>query len=206
MENSQLPVLSVVEREVAVTERNAAHTLAMANSLVVDSTDRLNAASQMVVDIAAKIKREKDKQDFLTKPIKNHVKLIDGLFKRVIQPLEQARDVIDQKSVTYRLEQQRVQREVAEILAAAGEEQVAPVTPETNRSVRVEGGSVSYSPTWQFEIEDLGKIPVELLRDMAHTKRGREALEQVVRGLVNAGRRVIPGVRIFLTESTSVRL
>lgn len=204
-EISGLPVLSAIEREVEEAEGRAKGALQLANAMIVNSTESLERASQAIVDIAGRIRREKEKQDFITKPIKTHVKLIDGLFKRVIQPLEQARDVIDQKSVTYRLEQQRVQREVAEILASAGEEQVAPVTPETNKSVRVEGGSVSYSPTWQFEITNPAEIPVDLLREVVNTKRGREALEQLVRGYVNAGKRVIPGVKIYQSERTSVR-
>lgn len=203
--SNELPVLHVVEREVQGAERFATTMLDTANRIVVNSADTLIGASQMVVDIAARIKREKEKQDFLTKPIKTHVKLIDGLFKRVITPLEQARDVIDRKTTAYRLEQQRVQREVQEILSSEGVEAVAPVTPETQKSIRVEGGQVSYSQRWEFEVTDMAHIPAELLREAANTKRGREALEQVIRGYVNAGRRLIPGVRIYETEKSSVR-
>lgn len=199
---SLVPAISTVQREMGEVEQYAHRMVQTAADLVVNDDKTYEFANQIVVDMSGRIKSVKEKMDFFTKPIKQHVKVIDGFFKTILDPLKQADELIRAKIVRYRMEQQ----ELAEVLAD-GNQQGAITIPAAaeQKSTRVNGGQMVFSTVWDFEITDADQIETGVLREVVNTARGREALESVIRAHVKAGRRSMPGVRIFKSEQPSVR-
>jgi len=212
-----LPALTTIHRDLDPIERFSKQALLLATTTVINNTESLELANNAVVELTSRIKQVKDRMDFFTKPIKQHTRLIDGVFKAIIDPLTQANDAWRTKIVKYRLEQQEAQRQVQEILSEQ-EEKVegspslltTPVivihTIEQQKVMHTESGQkIVASQNWDFTIQDYSLIPESILRDVIHTARGREALESVIRMKVKSGVRKIDGVRIFPSEQLSVR-
>lgn len=180
-------------------------------AMAITTDDQLVNANQFLVDLAPCIKRATEYKDTITKQIKSHTKDIDNLFKSIIDPLTEASTTIRNKTILYRQQQRQAAEEVARILAESGvKDEPQPITttppPVTeSKSVRVDGGQVSYTPTWTFEITDINEVPIEHLRTACCTSRGREALESIIRNIVKGGVRKMAGVRIFESEQTTVR-
>ncbi len=211
--NTALPALTTVHRDIEPLERFAHQASMLAKTLIISGEESLQLANNAVVDLTAKMKIVKDRMDFFTKPIKQHIKLIDGVFKSILDPLSQANEILRAKIVQYRLDQQEAQRQIRKILEEGRDETgttelVMPVPPtiEQQKSMRTDNGAtISASQVWDFTIENTALIPIDLLRDVINTVRGKEALESVIRGRVKSGVRTIPGVRIYPSEQLSVR-
>ena len=207
-----LPTLTTIHRDLDPIERFSKQALQLATTTVINNTESLELANNAVVELTIRIKQVKDRMDFFTRPIKQHTKLIDGVFKAIIDPLTQANDAWRGKIVKYRLEQQETQKRIQEILSEGddigikSELTIIPHTIEQQKSMRTDAGAtISASMVWDFAIENTALIPIDLLRDVIHTARGREALESVIRMKIKSGVRKIDGVRIFPSEQLSVR-
>ena len=146
-------------------------------------------------------------------------KAVDNFFKRYTDPLEAGEKELGRKSGAFRLlmEQERRRKEAEQAAearrlqeqldkqAAESEAQgepfqavtvVTPVLPEVPRVTRTEEGSASQRHDWDFEIEDYLKLPREFLVPD----------EKAIRRAVRAGRREIPGCRIFEKMTTHIRV
>ena len=189
-----------------------------ATQLTITDDNDLTNANQFLVDLAQPIKRAEDYKDYCTKAIKKSSRDIDNQFKSIITPLETASTLIRSKTVAYRRQQQEDARIVADIIE---QERIAntpkdqplpppmpqPIIPPTmseQKSVRVDGGQVSYTKFWDFEIKDITLIPIELLRMVVNRKDGREVLESVIKSQIKAGIRNMEGIRIFENERPAV--
>lgn len=79
--------------------------------------------------------------------------------------------------------------------------QAAAAKPAELARTRTAEGVSTLRREWVFEIDDFDAIPLDVIRPYLP----REAIEKAVRGFVRAGRRELPGVRIFETHSAMVR-
>jgi len=80
--------------------------------------------------------------------------------------------------------------------------QAATARPSELVRVRGDFGALaSLRTTWEAEIEDPDKIPLDTLRPYI----ARDALEKAIRGFVKVGGRELAGVRIFQKSSAVVR-
>lgn len=90
---------------------------------------------------------------------------------------------------------------IAETAAVRAEAAVYAKPAEMART-RGEMGSVStLRTTWEMEIQDASKIPLDTIRAFLP----RDAIEKAVKGWVRAGGRELPGVRIFEQSTAIVR-
>ena len=187
-----------------------------AEGVVINSDDSMQEASDILSWVAKAKKQVEDKRKFLVKPLNDHVKSINEMFKGYMAPLEKADTVLRQKVMAYRQEQERIRREEEERLRKEAEAErkrlekqakkdgaqpppppppVAPSTPEQAKTVHSDMGSVTTKTVWDFEIVDEDKVPRSFMI----------VNEKAIRAAVKAGVRNIPGVKVFQKEEFAVR-
>lgn len=212
------PPTEIETKEVITLRDEASSLVEMAESLEV-TAETLNDASDLLSWIAANKKRLEKQRVFLTKPLVDHQRAINGQFKDWMDPLNQADRAVRQKVLAYQREEERKaaearaaeekrQREEQERLAAereasgdaspmepAAPQPVAEAPQAPERSTRSSLGTTTVRKVWTFEIEDESAIPREYLA----------VDEKKIGAVVKAGVRSIPGVRIYQTDSLAVR-
>jgi hypothetical protein len=180
---------------------------ATARIIITDADMKLATDDLAILQRLKKSIEEKRKE--YTGPINEHLKAVNDAFKTITIPLENADVVTRTKILDYRHIQERRAKEAEEInrlrLEAARKEmelkgeltesvvviEVPQVQPKT---VQADNSFSSTVKIPKFEVEDIKLVPVEfLIVDMA-------ALGKQVR----AGRRNIPGVRIWMIDSLRV--
>jgi len=204
----------VPEAEVKELRTQADGVVAAANVLVVANDKGMADATEMLSWIAGAKKRFEEKRKALVKPLNDHVKTINSMFKEYTAPLEAADSTLRGKVLNYRREQERIRQEeeerirkLAEKEQARLEEQAAkkgapppppmpiPQVQEQARTVRGDLGTVSAKKVWDYEIVDERQIPPEFMM----------VNEKAIRAAVKAGVRNIPGVKIYQREELAVR-
>lgn len=161
----------------------------------------------------------------IKQPYAEAVKIVDAFFGGMVDPLKTGRDVVLRKLTAFqtakaeaerkaREEAARIaQEEAAKAIAAvetnadldnaiAKEEQaVAAVqateatTADLSRTRGTFGSTASLRTTTEFTIEDVNSVPREFLM----------VNDAAIRAAIKAGRREIPGVKIFQKQQTVVR-
>lgn len=215
-------VLDYQQRAVAIRRE--------AEALVVDSPEAKATAVDFLARVARLRRDAEATRTGLVKPFNDHVAGVNRVFKDVLGPVEQADRVVRDKTVAWdrterqraaeaaaRAERARLESEAmlqeAERAEAAGKARVAEQLLETAvarentakavatqavappRTVASGAGSATTRMVWTFAIDKEADIPREYL----------ELNEARVRKAIIAGEREIPGLRIFQTESLSVR-
>ena len=97
-----------------------------------------------------------------------------------------------------RIAQEKLQRQIEAEARAANVEPppiVAPVVPESPKTVRTEQGSMTFKDVWKFEITAAQEVPREFL----------VVDERLIRQAVASGIRQIAGVRIWSEKEASIR-
>ncbi len=75
-------------------------------------------------------------------------------------------------------------------------------TKEQSTNIKTEDGAqIVFKKVWDFDIEDMNKVPVAILRKYL----GDAAFEKAIRAAVKAGERNIKGVKIFQKDQQSTR-
>lgn len=206
----------VPDAEVKELRTQADDIIAAANALVVADDKGMGRATELLGWIASAKKGFEGKRKMLVKPLNDHVKTINTMFKEYTAPLEAADSTLRGKVLSYRQEQERIRREeearlrkLAEAEQArrekeAGETGTPPPPPmpipqvqvrRQAKTTRGDFGTVSAKKVWDFEIVDASAVPPEFLM----------VNEKAIRAAVKAGVRNIPGVNIFQKEELSVR-
>lgn len=195
-------------QEQRLVQQNSNTVLAQAKLLRVEDDETQTSATNLLLSIKDLLKQVKEKQDFVVRPLNEHVKRLRGMFKPTIDQLETAdrelrKKVLDYRSLVAREAERKQAKmmEKAEEQLEAGDQEAAQETavealavqgPE--RVMNGDAGQVTTQRPWVFEVEDAGAVPREyLLVD-----------EKAIRKAVQAGARNIPGVRIYQTERLAV--
>lgn len=201
-------IMRVVESRLENWKAKGDEIIKVANAIVVkDETGHTGA-----IDHLSKIKGEKNGIEAAKKSLGDPFRLvyekINAMFKVIAKPYEDADAMIQKKVKDYlrakeeaiRQENERRQREADEKAkkdiarsARTGAPPPAPApppvrVPEAPKTVAgTGGGTATAKRPWKFEIIDETIIPREYLMPN----------EKFIRAAVNAGKREIPGVRIY---------
>lgn len=144
--------------------------------------------------------------------------VINTFFRREVkEPLTQMEKALEENLGRYRAEKalaaqkeaERQARELARLgkrLEKAGVSMPAMPAPSARveSAVRTESGTAYTTKTWTWEVTD----KTALIRAVAEGREKPEALDvngRYITGLVRAGVREIPGIRVFQTESLRVK-
>lgn len=179
-----------------------------AQKVTVKTEKGRDKVNEMLVRVKQMMKDAKEKREMIVGPIKDQLlNPVDQFFKRIIDPLTKAEKMFKVALAEWMLAEEKRNKELAEILKEAdknGELDVMVVSE--NRIESTNGSKTSGTTVWTFTIDDPDKVPVEHLRAAIKTKRGMEALGQIIKSLVDGGTRRIPGVTIKEDKRISVTL
>ena len=167
-------------------------------------------ANATLGNLAASKRKLEEQRTFFTKPLREHVKRIEALFRPVLDQLEQADEELRQKVINFydarKVEADKLaaeSRAKAEAAANAGNETKAAehalkaVEVQSDATVKTmvsDTAMVGVRTSWDFEVEDMGKVPAEYLTiDL-----------KAVAAAVKSGVRDIPGIRVFEKTSLAV--
>lgn len=158
-------------------------------------------------------------------PYAEAVKVVDAFFGGMVDPLKTGRDVVLRKLTAFQTAKTEAERKAREEAARKAEEEaraaaaaittdadletaiakeeqaVAAVqateatTADLSRTRGTFGSTASLRTTWEFDIEDVNRVPAEFLMPN----------EAAIRAAIKGGRRDIPGVRIYQKQQTVVR-
>ena len=192
------------------SEALRAQDYAEARIILTDGDAKLATDDLVILRRLKKGMEEKRKE--YTDPLNAHIKAINDTFKVFMGPILAADATTTEKILDYRHEQERKVAEITEInrlrLEAAQKEAALSGTGEISESVVIlespelpgktvvtDNGSASTAKIPKFEVEDITLVPAEFL-----------VVDMVALGKqVRAGRRNIPGVRIWVEDSLRVR-
>ncbi len=164
------PVENSEERKVIQTRADAA--LKYATDLVIKKSEEEESAAKSLLAIATLKKDNKKIQDLFIKPLKEHIKAMDGYFKPSTLVLEQADRMIRNKLSAYQMDLARKaelkkekileKMEDGRIDIHKGTAQMAKVDlPNTPK--RMDEGTVSYQTRREVTIVDELKLPRDYL-------------------------------------------
>lgn len=192
------------EVELQNIESQISPVIEKAESYVVNTIADVDDASSFLKEIKDMEKIVEDKRLTFTKPLNESLKNINDTFKKMKEPLEQARDLLTKKILSWkRIEAERVAAEQAayrKIQEAEAElrrlqdkpeiiEEPITIAPVVNKI-----GNMQTVKRWTYAVVDLTQVPgcYKILDAVA------------LREAIRTGVREIPGVRIYQEESLSI--
>lgn len=223
-----MPEIAVQERpEVQALARQAADTISLATTAVVETREHVEWATAVLGEIARHRKAVEELRVRFTRPLNEHLKTLNGFFKGLDQPLAEADAALRQKVLAYRAAEQ----------ARAAAEQARLRVEAAARETEARALLASMAPVPQVEVEAaLDAVdkadqalatapppPVPTVKTAFGTSTARRDwdfevtdLAQVpaeyllingpaVRDAIRRGVRDIPGVRIYQKETLVVR-
>jgi len=192
------------EVELQTIENQISPVVEKAQDYVVENIKDVENASAFLKEIKDMEKIVEDKRITFTKPLNESLKNINDTFKKMREPLEQARDLLTRKILTWkRIESERVAAEQAawrKIQEAEAElrriknEPEVKVEPIIVAPVVNKIGNMQTVKRWTFEVEDFSKVPEKF--KIVDELRIKEAIRD--------GAREIPGLIIYQKESLSI--
>ena len=192
------------EVELKNIESQISPVVEKAGNYVVNTIADVDNASSFLKEIKDMETTVENKRLTFTKPLNESLKNINDTFKKMKEPLEQARNLLTGKILTWkRAEAERVAAEQAawrKIQEAEAElrriynEPEIKVEPITVAPVVNKIGNMQTVKRWTFEVEDFEKIPHSLLE--IDTAKVNEAIRN--------GAREITGLIIYQKESLSI--
>lgn len=192
------------EVELQNIESKISPIVVKANEYVVATIADVENASAFLKEIKDMEKIVEDKRITFTKPLNESLKNINGTFKKMKEPLEQARGLLTGKILTWkRIESERVEAEQAawrKIQEAEAElrklnhEPEVEVEPIIVAPVVNKIGNMQTVKRWTFEIIDFSKVP-DIFKAI-------NAVE--INAAIRSGNRDIPGLKIYQEESLSI--
>ncbi len=212
-----------VDEVIAVMTGSRDELVARAFGAVVTSDSELSVATDMRSTIKTHLKGAEAERQGLVKPLNDHVKYINGKFKTITEPLEDAEATLRKKCDKYQIEAENEKRRIAEeerkvreaellaaaeVKAAAGNEAGAERLLDMAVSVKAKpeevgrGGYTGAKATlvsyWEFDVLDIKALAI-----------ARPDLVQVnpvaVNAAIRAGLREVPGLNIREEKRSSVR-
>lgn len=174
-----------------------------------DDADEINNA---LIRITAGLKELEKKRTERTGPINESLRIINGDFKRVAGPYQEAKRILTQKLMDYRAEQRRKDREAElearkeedrrrKIQAAheeAGHKVEEDITPVTRPTTFETMDTTKTRKNWTFEVIEKAKMPLEYL--VVDETAIRKAIRAADRDEEDIPVIEIPGVRIYAEE------
>lgn len=175
------------------------------------------------------LKRVESKLKSYLDPIKLSMARIKEDFNMIIEPLEEAENIVKRGMVKYRSEEDFKKREAARLEAErqareaihniknegitdenvqkAQEASLAvnKASEEAPKVVRSESGSVSFRKDWKFEIVDKTEIPLDVLSKILDLAFEKGLYDQVIRQKIKEGVRTMSGVKFWEEDVPVIR-
>lgn len=199
--------ISTPEQAVKVISADAKKQLAVAAKVVIKTQEDLVAITPFSIRLSQTIKRIEELRIKFTKPLNDHVKMINAQMKEQADPFLKMQAEIDAKVLAFRKEQKAKddaeEARKLKIREAANEKReekgIAPImepvqTVERAAStVKAAEGAMTFRKNWTYEVIDPTKVPREYL-----------TVNTTAIGIaVRQGVREIEGVRIYEEENIS---
>ena len=202
-----------IETRFEVNEDETTQLQTTVTVLKVHDDGSLGKAAALVKQIRERVAYTEQQRKHFVGPANETVRRINAKAKAITAPLLELKRAIEQKMVLYQIERRREQKRIEreredKILAAAVkvEEEGAPEVadalveqaakePPRSQVVHAPRATVSVRKIWTFQVQDISKVPAEYLS----LDTGK------VRNAIRAGKREIPGLRIFQSEQSLVR-
>ncbi|MFH1632409.1 MAG: hypothetical protein ABIG63_00155 [Chloroflexota bacterium] len=198
------------DEAVVVMAEKAGRFLGYAQTRTIQSVDDEKLATDDLSLIGQLLKTIEDKRKEYAGPIDEHLKAVNLTFKRFTAPLHEASAILRNKILEFHASQKRLAAEAEEInrlrMEAARREMElkgelsesvvlvdAPPEPPKTVHASISSGSVRQIP--EFEVVDMKLLPPEFLM-VNEVALGKQ---------IRAGRRDIPGVRIWMKDSLTIR-
>ena len=178
----------------------------LSKKIIIKTDKGEGQVNERLVDVKGLLKRAKEEKEEVMKPIKDLIiNPIDKHYKTIIPPLQEAERVFKGAIGTYAMKKRDDVKELQSIIheATGGTAELAVIPKAV---VESDDGKSSVTFKWTFEVQEVNLVPVEYLRAAVRTLRGKEALDQIIRSLVDGGTRTLPGVRIFEAPQVAVTL
>ena len=207
---AKVPTATLSSAELHAHLQNSTQLAAQVSLLTVHDEDTCTQAATMLVQLKSAEKDLKAKRDLVVKPLKEHVALLDSLFKPGFERLEKADEALRTKVLAYRADAQKKADEAKAAMLAEAQQAADEGDNETALAKAVESENVA-TPTrlmravegtsapnvahaqvatrmvTDFEVVDLGKVPHEYFTFDSSK----------VRAAIRSGVSSIPGIRVF---------
>jgi hypothetical protein len=215
------------DEHVTSLRAEAANIVKLAATLTIATQTDAEQATSMLGRIATFKRAAEDRRKFFVGPLNDHVKTINGLFKEIVAPFEEADGTLRSKLAAWRwAEQERLERErrEAEKRARAEEARVQEILKHADQHTREEAldafrradeaaeaasavpvapGPTVRAATASVTARKVWDFEVVDLAQVPH--EFLHLNEAAVRAAIKAGVRQIRGLRIYEKEQLAVR-
>ncbi len=189
------------------TEKSAKKQVAIVKSLEIKTKDDVGFGSAIGTVINGQLKTIEAERLEITRPLNDALTAANNLFKRLKAPFQEAKELLTDKITEWhtkeetRIREENEKREREEIRRRKIQDShkdrghkvsdeipvVDSIAPKDNKI-----GSGHITKTWTFEVLDKNKVP-EIFKKVDEVE---------VRDAIRAGKREIPGLRIFHRATT----
>jgi len=192
------------EMELQNIESQISPVIEKAQGYVVDTIEDVENASSFLKEIKDMEKVVEDKRTEFTKPLNQSLKSINDTFKKMREPLEQARDLLTKKILAWKKAEaervaaeqaawRKIQEAEAELRRLKNEPEVKeePITiaPVVNKI-----GNMQTVKRWTYEVTDFSNL--------SDTYKMIDSVK--INQAIREGMRDVPGLRIYQEESLSI--
>ena len=206
------------DSEVQLVEKQTPTLVEKASSLQIANELTSKLANDILVGLNSFQKKLEVRRKFFVKPLQDHVKTINGEFKKLSEPLAEAYAIVREKLTKWCMLQEAKQKEIAKktkieadkkSAASAeflGEAPPPPVEqPKQATGVKSSLGSTHTKKVWTFEVEDKAKVPdaFKLINEPKVNATIKAGIN-VVKGVSSCDAE-IDGIKIFQKTVLAVR-
>lgn len=193
----------IQKQEIVEIETSNANIVIQAEQQQITSQSNVDNANIILKHISIQLAMIEKKRKTFTQPLNQSLKEINNTFKELIEPLKLAKNIVTQKVMTWRreeqkkirLEQERIakeeerRRKIQEAHKEKGHEVSEPVIMARPEPLKATD-TTQTRKVWKFKIIEPAKIPRKYM-----------SINPVLIGeAVRNGIREIPGVRIYQDE------
>ena len=190
--------MEISNKDIQVMEKQVSPLVAQSGSYIIKSSEDVDKSSEFLKKVKDTENEIEAKRLEFTKPLNQSLKAINDTFKKLKEPLIEARTVLTNKILSWKREETAKQekeearrRKIQEAHAKKGHTVEAPVVLDRPENTIGNTRTVKY---WTFEVQDLGKVPdlYKMINSVG------------VRSAISEGVREIPGIKIYQEERLSI--
>lgn len=221
VEEAEVLNLAKLEKEkdekIVAIEKDVAELVKGVDTVVIQTAEQQTEAIDILTKIKSRLKRIEDLRKFFVQPLNDTVKKYNNQFKLQTEPLEKAEKILKAGLLNYqnwkdeqdRIEAEKRRQEEAKRQAELAKEAEelgmptpapAPITapePEPETTVRASEGKITYQTFWNFQVEDMDKLPKKFKDQLIQLAIEKGLLDAIVRNAIKEGITEIPGVKIW---------
>ncbi len=201
-----------IKKDLTLTEKKSE------KMVVIRSEEDVVLSTEFLSQAKARADRIEEIRTSFTKPINEGLKNINAMYKEPHSAYLEMMTKVKRAISDYRLEEEKKAQKEEERLEKVREEKnkrneekgkapdLTPVKtverPET--IVKSDSGKTTTIKVWKFEIENVNELPESYKKTILDFAVDKGIADTIIRKVVNAGIRDIPGVRIY--EDIEVRV